>query len=363
MKPVICKENAKRLKRIMIMAFLSWVLLFSVPVTLAASNIISKPGVYTDPKTGQLYCIVTSDPKGPKPPDPDSLPEKNMKPPILGNNEAYPKAGVYLDPKTGLLVDIVTSDPNGPQPPDPDSLPEKNMKPPILGNNEAYPKAGVYLDPKTGLLVDIVTSDPNGPQPPDPDSQPEKNMKPPILGNNEAFSLFSIPVYINEPCDEEWRARYGTNWMYWANYAVEVADDYLYEQFGIDFYSVAQNVWNSNNIAPGDLLDEAKIEVGLTNGADLMVAFSGQTYGNTLGIAYINKPGSLIFDTGSRWNGIIVRHETGHNYGLAQWSPTDGNHHCTRPTCLMYPILYGPTENTTLCADHRSEWLNKRDRY
>jgi len=48
----------------------------------------SAPGVSTDPATGRLVDIVTPDPKGPQPPDPDSLPEKEMKPPFLGNNEA-----------------------------------------------------------------------------------------------------------------------------------------------------------------------------------------------------------------------------------------------------------------------------------
>jgi len=236
--------------------------------------------------------------------------------------------------------------------------------PTTLASQDPNSKPGVFFDPATGRLVDIYTSDPKGPQPPDPDSLPEKEMKNlPSPGNEEAFSLFAVVVYINEPCDEEWRARYGANWMYWANYAVEVADDYLYQQFGIDYYSVAQNIWYSSSTTPSALLVEADQEVGRTNGADIMVAFTGQTYGSTLGVGYINYGGSLIFDYRSSWNGITVRHETGHNYGLAQWPPTDGSYHCTRSTCLMCPTRSGLTGNTTLCADHRSEWFNKRLRY
>lgn len=93
--------------------------------------------------------------------------------------------------------------------------------PTALASQDPNSKPGVFTDPATGRLVDIVTSDPKGPQPPDPDSLPEKEMKNlPSPGNEEAFSLFAVVVYINEPCDEEWRARYGANWMYWANYAV-----------------------------------------------------------------------------------------------------------------------------------------------
>jgi hypothetical protein len=61
------------------------------------------------------------------------------------------KAGVFTDPKTGLLVDIVTPDPKGPQPPDPDSLPEKGMKNlPSLGNGELVP---LFLAEREGRLV------------------------------------------------------------------------------------------------------------------------------------------------------------------------------------------------------------------
>ncbi len=213
--------------------------------------------------------------------------------------------------------------------------------------------------------IDIVESDPKYPKPPDPVPVLESESMLPSLEeiSEEVGILASIPVYINEPCDEEFRARYPSSWMYWANYAIEVADDYLYQQFGIDYYSVAQNVWYSSSTTPEGLLAEANQEIGRTNGADIMVAFTGQKYGSVLGVGYINYGGSLIFDYGSSWNWVTVRHETGHNYGLAQWSPTDGKYHCTRSYCLMYPVLSGPTGNTTLCSSHVSEWSSKRYRY
>ncbi|RPF46863.1 hypothetical protein EDD75_1124 [Thermodesulfitimonas autotrophica] len=89
------KSNTKRLKGIMITVALSWVLLVAATIAAASQDPNAKPGVFTDPTTGRLVDIVTPDPKGPQPPDPDSLPEKGTKPlPIkeLLSNQSLAKA-------------------------------------------------------------------------------------------------------------------------------------------------------------------------------------------------------------------------------------------------------------------------------
>lgn len=73
------KSNTKRLKGIMITVALSWVLLIAATIAAASQDPNAKPGVFTDPTTGRLVDIVTPDPEGPQPPDPDFLPEKGTK--------------------------------------------------------------------------------------------------------------------------------------------------------------------------------------------------------------------------------------------------------------------------------------------
>ncbi len=256
----------------------------------------------------------------------------------------------FFNPVTKEFFDLMTGNIFGPS--DPDNV-----------------IAGTFFNPKVRRLYSITTL-PEGSERPNPivteeDRDLEQLPSLEELGLIEPFRSSSIIININSPCDEEWRTKYGSSWMFWANHAIELADEYLFEQFSIDFRSVAQNIWHSSTIIPGDLLDEAYQEIGRTNGADIMVAFTGQLYENTIGIAYLDYGGSLILDTGKDWNGIIVRHETGHNYGLVQWWPLHETSlfHCRRSTCLMYPILSGPSGNTTLCLSHYEEWKIKRNRY
>lgn len=164
--------------------------------------------------------------------------------------------------------------------------------------------------------------------------------------------LATITVYINEPCDDEWRAKYPSDWAYWANYAVEKADDMLYTWFGIDYASVMQNVWSSSSTTASGLLDEAKNEIGLTNGADIMVAFSGVSTGYG-GLGYVGAPYCVVFaqSTSSDWK--VARHETGHNYGLS---------HCTS-NCIMNGTATMYSYADTICATHNTQWSNNKNKY
>jgi hypothetical protein len=192
------------------------------------------------------------------------------------------------------------------------------------------------------------------PDPPAAD-QP-KEIDPKLLPSIESITeevgiLSSIVVYINEPCDEEWRAKYPSNWMYWANYAIEQADNKLYEWFGIDYRSKAQVVWYSSSTTAEGLVDEAKREVGL-GGADLMIAFTGQDTGVGGIVWRIGYPYALVCWQGSAYDWIVARHESGHCYGLE---------HCSS-TCIMNPATAYTAPNS-ICSTHKNQCYNARYKY
>ncbi len=165
--------------------------------------------------------------------------------------------------------------------------------------------------------------------------------------------LASITVYINEPCDEEWRNDYPSTWAYRADNAIEWADNKLYDWFGIDYISVAQNQWSSSSTTDSALLQEAIDDIGKTNGADIMVAFTGQNVSGSAGLGRIGSGFSLVEDNGSTNNGIIARHETGHNYGLR---------HCDEGTqCLMVEDRGMYTYYDQLCSTHNTQWDNNKN--
>jgi len=189
--------------------------------------------------------------------------------------------------------------------------------------------------------------DPNGPL------DLDKSQMLSIEEITEPVGLYSILVYINEPCDEEWRSHYSSNWMYYANYAVERADNRLYEWFEIDYRSVAQNVWDSNDYihSLGDRLEEAKGEIGHTNGSDIMVAFTKQSTNDGLaGVAYVGYGWTIVKWQGSGTDWKVTQHETGHNYGL---------HHCSNSCLMNSPYNY----NDMICEYHKNQWYQNRYRY
>lgn len=180
--------------------------------------------------------------------------------------------------------------------------------------------------------------DPNGPL------ELDKSQMLSIEEITEPVSLSSISVYINEPCDEEWRTYYPSDWMYYANYAVELADDKLYSWFGIDFISVAQNVWysdgNINSLV--DRLAEARSEIGHTNGSDIMIAYTKQS-ADAYGAGVIGQGWSIVRWQGSGTDWKVTRHETGHNYGLQ---------HIGCSNCLINSS-YTPD---VICEYHYNQW-------
>ena len=161
-----------------------------------------------------------------------------------------------------------------------------------------------------------------------------------------------IQVKVSSPCDATWRSTYPQTWMAEANDAVEISDAETYRWFGIDFLSVAQEVWtapNSNDLAT--ILNSARDDVGLTNGAQIMIAFSGKSPGAG-GAAYRNTRYCVIFDQETTNNGYAARHEVGHLYGCPdEYDTTTGQFTdwpCLMNNCYEY--------NDTICADCFSIW-------
>lgn len=164
----------------------------------------------------------------------------------------------------------------------------------------------------------------------------------------------TIWVPVTSPCDQAWRNIYPNNWMWQANRAITNADNMLSNKFGIEFYSVAQKYWDSSSYSAEGLVAEAKNEWGLTNGASLMIAFTGKNDGNTMGIVdAIGDPYVLILDHQYEYNRETVQHEVGHAYGLRHRSG-DNN-------CVMTAVGMGHID--TICSTHEQQWRNNKNKY
>jgi len=175
------------------------------------------------------------------------------------------------------------------------------------------------------------------------------------LCNVKVTRSASISVPVTEPCDQSWRSKYPSNWMWQANRAVTRADDELTSRYGIYYYSVAQKEWTSNNTTTSALVQEAKNEFGLTNGAKLMIAFTGRTMSDgTMGeVLSIGGPYAVIVDSGYADNSETVQHETGHCYGLRHIS---GDNSCVMTAAGMGHI-------GQICTTHNNQWNSNKNKY
>lgn len=183
---------------------------------------------------------------------------------------------------------------------------------------------------------------------------------------NPAVRLASIDVDVTSPCDDEWRNAY-SNYAYQANRAVERADDELYSEFGIDFYSVSQPIWSSSSTTSEALLEEAFDEHGLTyddtETADIMIAFSGETPSDDssiTGVTYFSYPYSTIFDNGYSMNAETTQHEAGHMYALNHCEDESGSEY-DGSNCVMTEAGFGHIGD--FCDGHYDDWENNADWY
>lgn len=171
----------------------------------------------------------------------------------------------------------------------------------------------------------------------------------------EEVGIQYISVSVNEPCDEEWRAHYPSTWAYEANVCIEAADDKMAEVFDIDLYSGAQRQWDSDDSTTdiGDLLDEAISEWGL-GGKQLMIAFTGQDFGDVVGrTPYAGSDYCLIAHWTKTEDCHTTREEASHMYG-ASHSTCDGGE-CILVDAATYYNNWCTTCHDTIYANRDSK--------
>lgn len=139
------------------------------------------------------------------------------------------------------------------------------------------------------------------------------------------------------------------------------------EQFGINFLSVAQPLWQSSSTTSSGLLNDARNKHGSTyNGnqkADIMIAFSGlkpSDNSNIAGIATLGNPYSTIFDNGYSTNAETTQHEAGHMYGLRHDEEESGSNYVGK-TCVMTAVGFGFIDR--FCKGHHADWYAARNEY
>lgn len=179
--------------------------------------------------------------------------------------------------------------------------------------------------------------------------------------SNEMVTLATVrSVPVTEPCDKSWRDKYPTTWMWEANRTIQAADDMLTNRWGIQFYSVSQKYWDSENTNnPDSLVAEAHREWGLRDGAKLMIAFTNRLLsvsgGNIYGLVEdIGAPYVLVTCYGFDENAMTVRHEVGHTYNL---------YHCSASTNCVMAAGAARSKYDSLCSTHNTQWNNNKTRY
>lgn len=134
----------------------------------------------------------------------------------------------------------------------------------------------------------------------------------------------TINVNINSPLESTWRNAYSSSYYYEADRTIEKVDDYLYDEFGIDFYSKSQPHWSFSGSLNSErtyvnALNDAIDKYG-TGSADLMIAFAGSiadtSQSTIFGVTYKGEPYCLLFNHNYYQNCKSTQHEVGHAYGL-----------------------------------------------
>ena len=175
----------------------------------------------------------------------------------------------------------------------------------------------------------------------------------------------AIHIDVQSPIEDSWKQTY-SSYYYEANRVIETIDDYLSDEFGIDFYSVRQPNWSTEETIGENVIYDAIAHVGKGD-ADIMIAFIGpvadgytpEGYQYLFGIATVGQPYAVVFDHNYRQNCKTGQHEVGHTYGLCPVA------HCTR-TCVMRSGWDNGTEwnyFNHLCTEHWNQWNTAKNKY
>lgn len=144
----------------------------------------------------------------------------------------------------------------------------------------------------------------------------------------------AVSLSVKTPCDAQYISNH-SSWMYDSNRAVEIADDYLYPLYGVNFYTTSQVSFTSST-NPQTTLNILLNTYG--NDADMVMGFSGRNtggYSSLFGMAYLNNNAMLIRDWNLGENKLTILHEASHCWG-------NSNDDCGTTDCIMD---YGTTAN------------------
>ncbi len=189
------------------------------------------------------------------------------------------------------------------------------------------------------------------------------NSEPRYEDSEITSRALTIRVNINNPLEDDWRSTY-SSYYYEANRIIEKVDDFLSDEFGIDFYTLSQPHWSFSTTKTGKAAATAAIEYvaenyGLGN-ADMMIAFTGpiaDVSGSAcFGVTTSALPFCLVFDHAYNQNCKSTQHEVGHAYGLTECYGTSN--------CVMKQgadTAWNWFEN--LCSGHRNAWDSVKNTY
>lgn len=173
----------------------------------------------------------------------------------------------------------------------------------------------------------------------------------PLIENEQRGVLAYITVQVSSPCDQYWRQEFPSDWMYMANYVVEEGDNFIAETFNIDYVSVAQREWNNTVTDSYGQYYQVRDNIGKTNGADVMIAFSAKDtdfggLGHSDGYCLV-----WYFDyAGIGYSCNTVTHESGHMYGIN----VDGG-------CSTACLMSGSANN--ICNSCYNIWYGNRNKW
>ncbi len=189
------------------------------------------------------------------------------------------------------------------------------------------------------------------------------NTEPRYEDSTITSRALTINVDINSPLEAEWRNTY-SSYYYEANRIIEKVDDYLNDEFGIDFYTKSQPHWSFSTSSTGKTAVKAALDDAIdshgTGSADLMIAFAGpigDVGSNAIfGATYKGNPYCILLDHDYYQNCKSTQHEVGHAYGLDE---------CTSSSACVMRQGSDTSWNwfNHLCSADHTRWDNAKDNY
>jgi hypothetical protein len=163
----------------------------------------------------------------------------------------------------------------------------------------------------------VTKGTPNAPGPYDDSAAAEARIA--ALAQEEpraealAAAVVAHGVDVKTAGDEEWRASFGADWKdaIWSR--IEMADDAMYNQFGINLIITSYVAWSSSNISGSVCLWLKEIDDEVLNGsADVTIGFMGDRSLGNGGCAYQNGSYAIVKRQDPTYDWMATQHEASH---------------------------------------------------